>query len=54
MAVIMAIVSVDLAYRDYRDFGIAILEDGSSGPNTNFCPRQTVAVEPLHLSASPI
>ncbi|MGP0088750.1 MAG: hypothetical protein ACLPKB_02135 [Xanthobacteraceae bacterium] len=27
----MTVVSIDLAYRDYRDFGIAILDDGSSG-----------------------
>jgi hypothetical protein len=27
----MAVVSVDLAYRDYRDFGMAVLDDRASG-----------------------
>src|SRR6185312_2288012 len=27
----MTVVSVDLAYRDYRDFGMAVLDDGPSG-----------------------
>lgn len=34
----MAIVSVDLAYRDYRDLGIAILDDGPSGATYELLP----------------
>jgi hypothetical protein len=30
------VVSVDLAYRDYRDFGMAVLEDRSSGAEYEF------------------
>ena len=34
----MAVVSVDLAHRDYRDFGIAILDDGSAGATYQLLP----------------
>jgi hypothetical protein len=33
----MPVVSVDLAYLDYRDFGMVVLEDGSSGAEYQLC-----------------
>ena len=34
----MAVVSVDLAYLDYRDFGMTVLEDGPSGAQYELVP----------------
>ena len=34
----MTVVSVDLAYRDYRDFGMIALDDGSSGAKYEVLP----------------
>jgi hypothetical protein len=49
----MPIVSVDLAYRDYRDFGIAILDDGSAGATYELLPstnRSNRTPTPKHVA----
>src|ERR1700733_8411452 len=49
----MTVVSVDLAYRDYRDFGMAVLDDGSLGARYELLPfsnGSALAPTPEHVA----
>jgi hypothetical protein len=48
----VAIISVDLAYLDYRDFGLAVLNDGPSGATYELLPfaDDGVGPEPDHTA----
>jgi len=50
----MAVVSVDLAYRDYRDFGMAVLDSGSLGAKyelLRFANDSAQTPTPEHVAA---